>query len=214
MNLRRLTSSLAALTLAGTGLIAATGPTQATTGHHPLGTRSLAQVLAMDGHGFDHNPRDFDIADKFVMRVLAAKPHSPLSILTRGRQPVTAFLPTDGAFRRAAVNIVGKRFASERRVFRSLWRAGGLQGVENVLLYHVVRGHTVTYCQLRRSAPTTLKTVQGGTLRVRVRHGRVLVLDRDKASPNARVIPALSNINKGNRQIAHGVTSVLSPVVE
>lgn len=213
MKLRRLTSSFAALTLAGTGLVAATAPTHASTSHHPLGTRSLAQVLAMDGHGFDQNPRDFDIADKFVMRVLAAKPHSPLAIVTRGRQPVTAFLPTDGAFRRAAVDIVGKRFTSERRVFQSLWRAGGLQGVENVLLHHFVRGQTLTYRQVKSSAPTTLKTLQGGTLRIRVRHGRVLVLDRDKASPNAHVIPALSNINKGNRQIAHGVTSVLSPVV-
>lgn len=214
MNLRRLTSSLAALTLTGTGLVAATAPTQASTSHHPPGTRSLAQVLAMDGHGFDHNPRDFDIADKFVMRVLAAKPHSPLAILTKGRQPVTAFLPTDGAFRRAAVDIVGKRFTSERRVFRALLHVGGLEGAENVLLYHLVSGQTLTYRQLNSSAPTTLKTMQGGTLRTRVRHGRVLVLDRDKASPNARVIPALSNINKGNRQIAHGITSVLSPVVE
>jgi hypothetical protein len=211
MNTRRLTSLLAAATLTGTALVGATGATQAASDSGPLGTTSLATVLAADGHGFDHNRRDFDLVDRFVSRVLAAKPHSDLAILTHGRRHVTAFLPTDGAFRRAAVIIVGKRFTSERKVFRALMKAGGVGGVENVLLHHLVKGETLTTHDLRAAAPTRLTTMQGGTLRIRIRDGRIVVIDHDPASPNAHVLPALSNINKGNRQIAHGITAVLSP---
>lgn len=126
---------------------------------------------------------------------------------------MTAFLHTDGAFRRAAGDILGKRFHSERRVYRSLWRAGGLDGVENVLLYHLVAGRTLTSHRLVSQSPTKLRTVQGHKVRIRLQSGQLVVLDRDKASPDARVISSLADINEGNRQVAHGMTAMLSPVV-
>jgi hypothetical protein len=40
--------------------------------------------------------------DNAVGAVLAAKPNSPVAVLADGNVPLTAFLPTDGAFRRLA----------------------------------------------------------------------------------------------------------------
>ena len=210
---RRITSALAAVAVAGTGLAVAAAPGQAAAPAPQLGTRSLVQYLAADGHHFDHNRHDFDIADKFVHKVLAARPGSPLAVLTDGTKHVTAFLPTDGAFRRAATDIVGKRFESERRVYHALLRAGGIGGVENVMLYWLVPDQTLRYHALKTAAPTRLTSLQGGTMLVRLRDGRIVIRDHDTASPLSRIVWMKRNLNASNRQIAHGVSSMLSPVV-
>jgi hypothetical protein len=64
------------------------------------GHRSLAKVLAADGTRFDHSWKDFDVLEKAVLTVLDAKPDSQVKVLTQGRKRVTAFIPTDAAFRR------------------------------------------------------------------------------------------------------------------
>ncbi len=213
MQHRRLASVVAALALAGTCLVAGSTSAQATHTQRTLGTRSLAQVLAKDGHHFDRNWHDFDLVDAFFRRVVEVRPHSPLAIIYHGREPVTAFLPTDGAFRRAAVEIVGRHFRTERGVYRALWRAGGMSGVVNVLSYHLIAGPPLTFQRLAAEAPTTLTTMQGGTLHVRYRHGRVILIDHDPVSPNARIYWLRRNMNEGNRQIGQGVSNLLSPVV-
>ncbi|QNN54098.1 fasciclin domain-containing protein [Nocardioides mesophilus] len=213
----RLTSVATALLVGGTTLVATTGTAQAAPDQQQLGTRSLADVLAADGHGFDKNPRDFDVFDAILARILAARPDSRLAILTQGERRVTAFLPTDGAFRRFGVAVTDHRIASERRLAAALWDSAGGTRRERVeltskfLLFHVVRGQTLTRAQLRAAAPTELTPMPGGVIRVRIRDGQLFVLDREPASPPARTIPALRNINEGNRQIAHGIDQVMSP---
>src|SRR4051794_4641078 len=90
-------------TAAVTGALALSGlaaPADAASAQAPkLGNTSLAKVLAADGHKFDKNWGDFDILDAAVSAVLKAKPKSAVKILTQGKKPVTAFLPTDAAFR-------------------------------------------------------------------------------------------------------------------
>jgi hypothetical protein len=222
MQHRLITSAVAAFALAGTCLAGA-GATQAAAGAESarpaahaktLGHRSLGRLLAADGHHFDRNWRDFDLADAFIRRVVHARPHSPLAIIYHGRQPVTAFLPTDAGFRRAAAVIVGRHFKTERGVYRGLWRVGGLDGVENVLSYHLVAGRAWTYQRLVAQAPTTLTTMQGGKLKVRMRHGRLTLIDFDSVSPNAHAVLSKRNLNEGNRQLGQGITNILSPVVE
>src|SRR4051794_7129585 len=89
---------VAALTmLVGLGMPASAHPKPS-----HLGTSSLATLLAKDGSGFDHNWNDFDIADNAVAAVLKAKPKSPVAVLADGKTPLTAFLPTDRAFRKLA----------------------------------------------------------------------------------------------------------------
>ena len=52
----------------------------------------------------------------------------------------------------------------------------------------------------------------GGVVRVDVRHHplRIKLLDADRNDANPRIVDR--NINKGNRQIAHGINRVLRPM--
>ncbi len=209
MKVRMFSSFLASLALAGSALAAA--PAQAD--HHQLGKRSLAKVLAADGGGFDKAAGDFDILDNAVAAVLAAKPKSKVAVLADGRTALTAFAPTDGAFRRLVEDLTGTRYHRERRILNTLAETVGIDTVESVLLYHVVPGATITYRQAKASGGARLDTaLEGATLRVRVRDDRhVFLADADRNDPNARVLPRLKNINQGNRQIAHGISRVLRP---
>ncbi|HET7532740.1 MAG TPA: fasciclin domain-containing protein [Nocardioidaceae bacterium] len=211
MILRHLTSAFTALVLAGSAVAVATGPAQASDDQR-LGKRSLAKVLAADGRGFDKNAGDFDILDNAVRAVLAADPDSPVAVLADGKVKLTAFAPTDAAFRRLTTELTGKQYDSERRVFNKLAKAAGVETIEDVLLYHVVPGAPITYRQAKAADGAKLETALEETVQVRVRNGRVIVVDKDTDDRNARVIKGLKNINKGNRQIAHGVDRVLRPI--
>lgn len=211
MILRHLTSAFTALVLAGSAVAVATGPAQASD-EQKLGKRSLAKVLAADGGGFDKNAGDFDILDNAVRAVLAADPDSPVAVLADGKVKLTAFAPTDAAFRRLTTELTGKRYDSERRVFNKLAKAAGVETIEDVLLYHVVPGAPITYKQAKAADGAKLETALEETVKVRVRNGRVILVDKDTDDRNARVVKDLKNINKGNRQIAHGVDRVLRPI--
>lgn len=178
----------------------------------PLGHKSLASVLTSDGNKFDHNSRDFDVVTEAVLAVLAAKPSSPVGLLTKGRVALTAFVPTDRAFERLASRLAGTKITSERRAFHTV--AGlGIDTVESVLLYHVVPGATITAKQALTSDGAKLTTAQGGKITVIVRgkkHPAVVLRDKDPNVANPKVVAP--DINKGNRQIAHGINRVLLPV--
>ena len=171
---------------------------------------SLAAVLAADGHHFDKNWGDFDILDKAVTTVLEAKPKSPVGVLAKPRTKLTAFLPTDRAFRRLAFALTGHRPATERATFRTLAKAAGVDTLETVLLYHVVPGKTLNAKRVVAADGKRLKTAQGGTVTVRVRHAGVRLVDKDPDVRNPLVIA--TDINKGNPQIAHAINRVLLPV--
>jgi uncharacterized surface protein with fasciclin (FAS1) repeats len=198
--------AVALATLLATGL-----PASATT-KTPKGTTSLATVLSKDGSGFDRNPYDYDILDNAVTAVLTAKPESAVGVLADGTVPLTAFLPNDKAFLRLAQDVLGGSYKSERDVFTKLAGALGVATIENVLLYHVVPGATVTYRQALKANGASLPTaLEGSSIRVKVKY-RVLVqlVDADRNDRNPFVVQP--NVNKGNRQIAHGIDRVLRPV--
>ena len=205
---KRVLTSIAASAVLGAS-VAALPVTPATAA---TGQPSLATVLAADGHGFDRKWRDFDILDNAISAVLAAKPDSPVKVLADGSQPLTAFLPTDRAFRRLVTDLTGKRPRTERATFTRLAAAAGVDTIETVLLYHVVPGATIDYAQARRSDGAALTTATGLTVRVNVRkHGRIAIQDKDPDDANAVILRSGKNINKGNRQIAHAVSRVLRP---
>ena len=186
-------------------------PANAHTGSHPSGTRSLAELLAKDSSGFDTNWSDYDILDNAVGAVLKAKPNSPVAVLADGNVALTAFLPTDRAFRRLAHSLTGKWYRSEEKVFTKLAGALGVDTIENVLLYHVVPGATVTYGQALKSNGAVLQTaLSDATIKVKVKCGLVILKDNDPDARNLVVIAP--NLNKGNKQIGHGINRVLRPV--
>ena len=208
MQVRRLVAAGAAVLLSGTVAVTTAGPAQADSSS--LGTRSLAKVLAKDGSGFDHNWRDYDILDNAVGAVLAAKPGSAVGVLADGKTPVTAFLPNDRAFRILVNDLTGKKPRTEKQTFKAV--AGlGIDTVETVLLYHVVPGTRINYRQALKADGVRLTMASGGIVTVDVRKGnRVTLLDADRNDANPRIVR--KNINKGNRQIAHGINRVLRPV--
>ncbi|KGN31505.1 fasciclin [Knoellia sinensis KCTC 19936] len=215
MTPRTLVSALSAVGLAGL-LFAppATAGPPGTSTSEPTGTRSLAAVLTADGNQFDRNWRDYDIVTEAVLAVLATKPASPVGLLADGTVPLTAFIPNDRAFQRLVGDLTGSRLRSEQAVFDAV--AGlGIDTVETVLLYHVIPGATLTSKQAAAANGAILTTAQGGTIGVRVLSKRLPLIqlrDRDPDDRNPFVNPRALDINKGNKQIAHGITLVLRPV--
>ena len=202
----------AVATAAAGALAAATVVGAAPAQAAPAGTTSLAEVLAADGNKLDHDWTDFDIVEKAVYAVLEAKPDSPVAVLADGDTALTAFVPTDRAFRKLVTDVTGDRKSTEKGVLRAVAGFADVDTLEAVLLYHVVPGATIRYAQARAADGATLDTAQGGTLRVTVVGDAVRLKDADKNDRNATVIRAAKNINKGNQQIAHGIDRVLRPI--
>lgn len=214
MSLRRTLAVLASAGIAsGAGLATASGASAHERHQSPqpatVETRSLATALAADRPGFDRNWHDYDIVEAAVGAVLTAKPNSPVKVLADGSVALTAFIPTDQAFRNLAGDLTKKRYSNEKAVFAAV--AGlGINTVETVLLYHVVPGTTIEARTALRSDSAQLTTAQSGKVTVDVRSGkRIYLVDADPDDRNARVVQP--DINKGNRQIAHGVSQVLRP---
>lgn len=209
MALRRPLAFVATTGLAAVTALVSASSASADDHRDQLGTRSLATVLAADRAGFDRNWHDYDIVEGAVTAVLEAKPKSPVGVLADGKTALTAFIPTDQAFRTLASDLTGKHYATEKAVFAAV--AGlGIDTVETVLLYHVVPGATITAKKALRSDGAVLTTAQGGTLKVDVRDESIRLIDADTDDRNAKVVQP--DINKGNRQIAHGISQVLRPV--
>jgi len=206
----RLTSLAAAAATALAGGVLVAAPAQAAAA--PQGTTSLAEVLAADGNRLDRNWDDFDIVEKAVYAVLDAKPDSPVAVLADGDTALTAFVPTDRAFRRLVRDLTGDTKARERGVLRAVTQVADADTLEAVLLYHVVPGATITYRQALQADDARLTTALGSKVRVNVVGRNVRLKDRDRDDLNPQVVRRLKNVNKGNQQIAHGINRVLRPI--
>ena len=212
----RLRRSLALSVAAGAAILMAAPSAASAAPAAPTGTRSLAAVLTANGNGtFDSNPFDYDIVTQAVLAVVAAKPASPVALLANGNVALTAFLPSDFAFRDLVRQLTGKTYGSEQQVFDALVAAAGVDTVEAVLLYHVVPGATIASADAVKADGAALTTAQGGTITVDVLVswlGVVRLIDQDPSDANPYLNPFALNINKGNKQIAHGITAVLRPI--
>ena len=181
------------------------------------GEVSLAAVLTADGNGtFDKNWYDYDIVTQAVLGVLAAKPDSNVKLLTDGSVALTAFIPNDRAFRLLAHDITHKWYGTEKGVFDRLVKKLGINGIEKVLLYHVVPGGPIMAKDALQADGAKLATgLPGASIKVDVK-GRnvpvIVLIDRDRNDYNPRVNPWQTDINEGNKQVAHGITRVLRPI--
>jgi uncharacterized surface protein with fasciclin (FAS1) repeats len=206
-------SAAAALVVTGAAVAAPMSSAAPAAPAATQGAKPLAAVLTANGGGtFDTNWADFDIVTQAVLAVLKAKPESDVKVLTDGSVALTAFIPTDKAFQRLVTSLTGKTPANERATFRAV--AGlGIPTVEAVLLYHVVPGATIRSGQALKANGASLATAAGATVKVGVTKAPQIILrDKDTDSRNARVILSLVDINKGNKQIAHGINLVLRPI--
>ena len=212
MRIRRFAAAVLASTL---GAAALAVPSAQAAPQHRLGERSLAQVLTSDGNRFDRNARDYDIVTEAVLAVLAANPDSPVGVLADGSKRLTAFVPNDWSFRKLVAQLTGERYRSEKKVFDTLVSVAGVDTIEQVLLYHVVPGVRITSATARHADGAELTTAQGGTIKVDVIYPKTPLVQLRDQDPNATdpyLDPNALDINKGNRQIAHGIVFVLRPI--
>jgi uncharacterized surface protein with fasciclin (FAS1) repeats len=204
--MRKIVTGVAAASALALTMGAAAIPASAAEGTNPLGA-----VLTSDSNQFDSNSKDFDIVTEAALAVLAAKPNSAVGLLLQGDVALTAFVPNDQAFRILVDSLTGKSYKSEKTIFNKV--AGlGIDTVETVLLYHVVPGATIPASVAVTADRVGLGTGTGDTFMVQVRKGGTLIKlsDRDYNSRNPRVIA--TDVNEGNKQIAHVIDRVLRPI--
>ena len=195
------------------GAAVALGLTLAPAAQAADGETSLASVLKVGQAKFDRDYADFDILTKAAETVLAAKPDSNVKLLADGTVALTVFAPTDKAFMNLATALSGKKVSTEAAAFKTV--AGlGVDTVETVLLYHVVPGSTILSQDALKANGAKLKTaVDGKTIRVKVTSKPSIILgDYATKLPNPTVILDKVDINKGNKQVAHGINGVLLPM--
>ena len=124
------------------------------------------------------------------------------------RTKLTAFLPTDRAFRILATQLTGEKPATEKATFNALAGAAGIDVIETVC--------STTSSRARRSGEQgavdgkKLTTAQGGKITVEIAKKQVWLVDADPDLRDPRVVAV--DINKGNPQIAHAIDRVLLPI--
>jgi uncharacterized surface protein with fasciclin (FAS1) repeats len=201
--------------LAASALALATMATAPAANAKAVGEDSLAALLTSDDNRFDGNAEDFDIVTEAALAILAAKPGSPVGVLTDGTKRATVFAPTDQAFRLLAEDLTGSTIRSEKKIFEALVELAGVDTIETVLLYHVVPGKTLTSAKVLKADGARLMTAAGETVRVKVRMKpslRITLKDKDRDDRNPRVVLGALDLNKGNKQVAHGIDRVLRPI--
>ncbi|SFB16123.1 Fasciclin domain-containing protein [Nocardioides alpinus] len=210
--MRRVSALLATSALA-LGAVSATAP--AASAKVAPGENSLAALLTSDGDQFDKNKADFDIVTEAALAVVGAKPGSPVALIADGSQRLTVFAPTDQAFRLLAKDLTGQTIKSEKKIFESLVALAGVDTIETILLYHVVPGKTLTSGKVLKADGAKLTTAQGGKVKVSIKTKPSLSItlkDRDKNDQDPKVVLKALDLNKGNKQIAHGIDRVLRPI--
>lgn len=174
---------------------------------------TLAEILLSDSKkdgpgGFDHNANDYDIVTQALLLYpdLVATASDPNAKLT-------AFLPTDFAFRRLVHDITGKWVSSEADVFKAV-ASLGTDTVKQVLQYHIVPGAAVPYSAALKANGASLDTALPGakiTVKVTKKWPKVTLVDADTNDRDPRVIrPNLGG--EAANGYAHGINRVLRPV--
>jgi uncharacterized surface protein with fasciclin (FAS1) repeats len=175
------------------------------------GTTSLASVLTAK-NSYDNDGSNYDILTAAVLAVLGAKPGSAVSALTDGNVALTAFIPNDDAFINLVTAYTGAAPVSESAAFTAV-AALGIDTVENVLLYHVVVGPAILSPDALKANGASLATaLKGASIGVTVKGTTITLGDNDVVAADPKVLLPQVDINKGNKQVAHGIDAVLLPV--
>ena len=176
----------------------------------PLGINALTNVLDVGAFAFDDNLADFDVLTFLALDVMGVRPNSKVWALADGNVKLTAFLPTDRAFKKLVKALTGKTYTRERSIYKAV-RALGFATVEKVILYHVVLGDPILSESAVAASGSDLTTAEGSTVGV-VFDGTTLKLrDKDTKRINPNVILTRVDINAGNNQVAHPINGVLLP---
>ena len=176
------------------------------------GTIPLSQVLDISNASLDRDWNDFDILVAAINFVLKAKPTSSVKVLADGTVSLTAFAPTDRAFRNLVKSLKGKFPYNEAQTVAALTSLGA-NTIEKVLLYHVVLGDPIASATALKSSGANLTTAETETLSLLLKGKRLYLLDIGLPKVTPKVVVSGLDINLGNNQIAHAIDAVLVPTL-
>ena len=188
-------------------------PISANAADDALKSMPLTEVLNLQGAAFDRNSTDFDIFTWVFMDVWGQLPNSPVEAISKGDTALTAFVPTDAAFRNLVKYLTGKTLKSERAVANAVMSLGA-ETVEKVILYHVIVGDPILSPDALKANGAKLNAASGETVGVKVSGTTITLIDKVKKHKNPVVILSAVDINKGNKQVAHAINQVLLPTLK
>ncbi len=177
--------------------------------HNPTPTANIVEtaIAVSSADGFDSNKGDFDILIKAVVTADLA------GALSDAGADLTVFAPTDKAFAVLARDLGYKGKYDEAAMWdflvgalTDLGSGDPIPVLTNVLLYHVAP-QSISFAEVRSARSAEVPTLLGSSLRVNVRQ----IVDAAPARRDARIIPALTDVNTSNGVI-HGITRVLLPL--
>ena len=198
----------AALVAASALVLSPISPAQAE--EEALKTMPLTEVLNLPRASFDDNLGDYDIFTQLFMDVWGALPESTVSAISQGDVALTAFVPTDRAFRKLVRHLTGSASKNEEALAAAALSLGA-ETLEKVILYHVVVGNPILSPAALEANGAVLNTAAGQTFRVKVEGTTITLIDKSKKHKNAVVLLSKVDINKGNKQVAHGINQVMLP---
>jgi uncharacterized surface protein with fasciclin (FAS1) repeats len=181
-------------------------------GNAVLGIESITKKINISDFKFDSDLSDYDIFKNLLLDVLASKPKSAAWALADGNVALTAFIPTDRAFRKLVKSLTGKYLAKEVNIYNTLLSLGTTK-LEQVLLYHVVIGAPLASGEVLTKNGEFLTTAQGATIRVALVDTVLRIRDKDTKRENPEVILTRVDQNLGNRQMFHPINGVLLPAM-
>lgn len=165
---------------------------------------------------------NFNIIGNVVLALAGSSDLDADDLAALGSAEITAFLPTDLAFRRLAADLQGKPWwmVREREVIPYLASQLGLPTIAEVVKYHVYAGGQVDYRTAlsldenrRRGTNVSIEMYNGGELGIDRRGRSIQLNDAGTAgfgSTDPWVNRHLRNIDGGNA-LVHGITEVLLP---
>ena len=205
-NLKRTTAAALAL-----GLMFS--PVSANAATDDLKSMPLTDVWNLPSAEFDRNSADVDIFTSVFMDVWGQLPESPVQAIANGNTALTAFVPTDAAFRSLVKYLTGKTLKTEQAVANAVMGLGA-KTVEKVILYHVIVGDPILSPDALKANGAKLNAASGETVGVSVKGTTITLIDKVKKYKNPTVILAAVDINKGNKQVAHAINQVLLPTLK
>jgi uncharacterized surface protein with fasciclin (FAS1) repeats len=180
---------------------------------------TLGDILTSDAGAlldYDTNDNDFDVIVNAVVALDAANPGGVefVNTLFDRNASLTAFVPTDGAFKRLVKEFAGAD-VTEDQVVATLVGALGAPTIENVVLYHLTGGRVgvldVVAKILKRQSVDTLLTGASFRPELKLFPFRIELRDNEPDLRNPRIL----QVNVGGQAangLAHSIDRVLIPV--
>ncbi|MBT8059524.1 MAG: fasciclin domain-containing protein [Gammaproteobacteria bacterium] len=165
---------------------------------------TLADILTSDGDRFDTNQNDFDIVTEAVLATGLGGAAATLEL--------TAFLPTDKAFRILVEDLYGLSIKDEEALFNAIVETLTVPVVEQVLLYHLVSGTFAAADVIALGEGFMVPTLLGPTFTIDFKgKAQIRLID---GAPDLRD-PIVRQVNIfADNGVAHVIDRVLLPPMD